>query len=219
MEKKLIEERYALEHISELLEELKCGSIDVNNARYHHNTDYYSASSIVRCGILSMQSMNNLGVRRYSKYFLEVMNDTESHINGKDGISLAVAGLDDLYSDEFEYDPFDRDKVDFLITSDIKASRNSVHYGNEFISREDITPSSIRSIDIRLLECLKKLENKSCNIEVIQEMVDRYNSLKQIALELKKCALEIPIREMSCSTGALLNVEKTANGPIIKLKK
>lgn len=48
------------------------------------------------------------------------MSDTESHVNGKNSVSLSVIGLKDLYPNEVEYNPFSPNLVDFLITSDIK---------------------------------------------------------------------------------------------------
>lgn len=212
MECVLIEEKYIKEYIVSKLNEIKNDNIDVIDARYHHNTDYADTPSIIKYGILSLESINNLRIREYSKNLLSTMDDTSSHINGKNGISLAVVGLTDLYKDEFEYDPFDISRVDLLVTSELKASRNSTNYGNEFISYSDINPNMIKSIDIRMLEYLK-------NIKYINELIKKYNYLREIAIELKRNSLDIPIREMSTKNNILLDKDKLIAEPVLKLKK
>ena len=77
-------------------------------------------------------------------------------MNGIDNVSLSVAGLQDLYKGEEEYDSSSVDKLDIIVDSSIKAFRNSTHYGNEFLSRGDIHPKYIKSIDVRIEEYLKK---------------------------------------------------------------
>ena len=54
-----------------------------------------------------------------------------------------------------EYDSSSVDKLDIIVDSSIKAFRNSTHYGNEFLSRGDIHPKYIKSIDVRIEEYLK----------------------------------------------------------------
>lgn len=207
-----IEEKYIKEYIVSKLNKIKNGNIDVIDARYHHNTDYDDTSSIIKHGILSLESINNLKIKEYSKDLLSTMDDTSSHINGKNGISLAVVGLTDLYKDEFEYDPFDISRVDLLVTNKLRASRNSTNYGNEFISYSDINPNMIKSIDIRILEYLENNNDMSM-------LIKKYNCLRKIAIELEKSSLNIPIREMSKGNNILLNKNKLIDEPVLKLKK
>lgn len=207
---KYIEEKYIYEYIIDRLNKLKDKDIIIEDARYHHNTNYENMPSIIKNGILSMQSISDLKIKNYSDEILKIMDDTSSHINGKNGISLSVVGLTDLYRDELEYDPFDSDKIDLLITNEIKASRNSTHYGNEFISHNDIAPNMIKSIDIRLLKYIENSKN-------ISDIIKKYNCLKEIALSLKKSELNIPIREMSLDNMSL-DINKLVNEPTLKLK-
>lgn len=75
----------------------------------------------------------------------------KSHVNCKNAVSLCVVALKDLYPNEDEYNPFSPNLVDFLVTSDIRVSRSSIHYGNEFLSFHSIKKEELKSIDIRLL--------------------------------------------------------------------
>lgn len=127
-----LSETDVLEYVCDILSDIKYNGTDVFNAKYHHNTDYKHASLICKYGILTLDDLNHQGIRNDSNEFLKIMSDTESHVNGKNAVSLSVVGLKDLYPKEDEYNPFSPNLVDFLITSDIKASRASIHYGNEF---------------------------------------------------------------------------------------
>lgn len=209
----LLEEKYVLEYIRYTLTSMMISTSSIFNARYHHNTEYILTKSIIKYGILSLEELNKLGLRSDPANMLELMDDIESHINGKNGVSLSVVGLTDLYRDEEEYNPYNSNFVDILVSSDVRAVRNSVHYGNEFVSREVITPDKIKSIDIRLLNFInsKKYEN-------IEEVVNRYNSLKSIALTIINENLNIPVREMSDNTGNIFDVDRLATIHKVKLK-
>ena len=144
---------------------------------------------------------------------VQVMDDIESHINGKTGISLSIVGLTDLYRDEEEYDPYDSSLVDLLVSSDIKAARNSCHYGNEFVSKKIITPNNIKSVDIRLLQYIESDRYKS-----IDDIISKYNSLRKIALSIIKRNLDIKFREMSDGNGDIFDIDRLSNIPKIKIK-
>ena len=189
----LLEEKYILEYIRDMLITFKTKPVEVNNAKYHHNSDYSKASIILKHGILTISELNRLGIKQYSPEKLKIMSDTDSHINGIDSISLSVTGLTDLYRDEFEYDPFDSSKIDFRISNDIRTRRDSTHYGNEYLHQGSIPNDKIKSVDIRLLKLLK--ENQS--IANIKFIIDKYNCLRDIALTIKENKLDIPFRDMS----------------------
>lgn len=216
MDKIYIDEKNVLEYIEDTLSSFKLGKYKINDAKYHHNTSYKDASSIVENGILSLKDINDLRIRKYSKDRLEILSDITSHVNGSDGISLSVPYLDDLYEDEFEYDPFNMYNVDFLVSSDIKVSRNSIHYGNEFICYEKILPDKLRSVDIRLLTYLNSIKNKP-NLDKIINLIHNFNSIKDIALALYDMNLYMPFREMSYSDSEM-DVEKIANMPKLIVK-
>ena len=139
-----------------ILNTAKMERIDIDGSTYHHNTDYQAGIWVVAHGILSMSSLNRIGLASFSEDELKKYSDIESHVNGIDNVSLSVAGLQDLYKGEEEYDSSSVDKLDIIVDSSIKAFRNSTHYGNEFLSRGDIHPKYIKSIDVRIEEYLKK---------------------------------------------------------------
>lgn len=211
-----IDKNNILEYIGDTLSSFKIGKHKVYKARYHHNSSYKNSPSIIKNGILSLSDINDLSIRRYTKEHLEILSDVTSHVNGNDGISLSVPYLDDLYEDEFEYNPFNIHNVDFLISSDIRASRNSTHYGNEFISYERILPDKLRSVDIRLLTYLSSIKDKH-DLNKIFRLIHNFNEIKDIALALYEKGLYMPFREMSYSDSEL-DIEKIANMPKLYVK-
>ena len=167
---------------------------------------------------MTLACMNALGIRKDAKEFLKIMADTDSHVNGNNCVSLAIVGLDDIYPNEEEYNPRSPNLVDFLVSSNIKASRSSINYGNEFLSCGSIMRDSLRSIDTRLLKLL--CQDKSyMSDSSIQTIIQKYNYLRAIALEIKKQKLELSLREMSESNIFELNQEKLVNLPKLLLKK
>lgn len=214
----LLEQKYILEYIRDLLNDMRLGNMQVNNAKYHHNTAYKDAPSICRNGILTMLDMKKLEIKDYSDEFLQTMSDIESHINGNDSVSLAVVGLTDLYPNEDEYNPFSPTQVNFLVTSDLRTGRSSIHYGNEFLSYKSIGIESLRSVDIRLLQLIDSLSKKESDIETIKRVINKYNYLKNIALTMKNTQLDIPLREMSYQDDSMMDVDKLSTTPKLVLK-
>lgn len=207
MKKIYVQKENVLNYILELLNIYKGETIKLENARYHHNTDYKDGKNVVENGILTLQSLSDKGLMELSKEQLKIMDDTSSHINGINGVSLAVVGLKDLYRDEFEYDPFDDSKLDIIVDSSIHARRNSTNYGNEYIADGDIDVSYIRAIDIRLEECLNKILNTE-DEKIIIEMVERFNYLIEIASSLINS--NILLREASFQQYKVLDKENIA---------
>lgn len=215
----LLEEKYILEYIKSVLHDVKMGTFNVYNAKYHHNTSYRDASSVCQYGILTMMDLKKLGIKNYTDELLQKMGDIESHINGNDAVSLSVVGLQDLYPNEYEYDPFNPSQVDFLVSSEIQAGRLSIHYGNEFLSYKSIGVDKLKSVDIRLLELIELVEQgySSSNFS-IQSAIQKYNYLKNIALTMKHSQLDIPLREMSYQDNSLMDVDKLSSNPKLILK-
>lgn len=187
----------------------------INEKVYHHNTSYENAPLICEYGILSLDELNKKGIRNDTKEILKTLSNTSSHINGNDGISLSMTGLTDLYKDEDEYNPFNPIFVDFIISSNIKAIRNSLHYGNEFICYENINTENILSLDTRILEYINLNVNNSSSLE---KVVDMYNSLIESALNIKRTNSNILIREMSHNNSFSIDIDKLSqlNKVIIK---
>ena len=218
MDNIILSEKDALEYVYDTLSDVKYNGKEVLNARYHHNTNYKDALSICKYGILTLEDLNYHGIRNDSDEFLRIMNDTESHVNGKSSVSLSVVGLKDLYLNEDEYNPFSPNLVDFLITSDIRASRSSIHYGNEFLSFQSIKKEELRSIDIRLLKLIQ-LRKLCIDYSMILSILQKYNYLREIAFEMKKQSLNIPLREMSETNIFELDIDKLSSKPKLILKK
>lgn len=209
----LLEEKYVLEYIRDLIQSFKIKSIEVNNAKFHHNCSYSKVPSILKNGILSISELNKLNIIQASSKELSIMEDMNSHANGIDYISLSVVGLKDLYSYEFEYDPFDSNLIDLNISSDIIARRSTVNYGNEFLCKDKIIPNKIKSLDIRLLKLIDSSIKKN-NVNVI---IERYNELKNVALAIKEYNLDIPLREMSFQN-LTLDIDKLSKTDKILIK-
>lgn len=212
MKKIILEEKYILEYIKDMISSFKMKPLEVNNARYHHNTSYEDAPLTLIHGILSISKQNSLGIKKYSSKILNLFSDIESHANGIDKISLSVVGLTDLYENEFKYDPFSPLNVDLNISSKINAQRFTMNYGNEFLCYNDIEVDEIKAVDIRLLELIQKREYIS-----IEDIINKYNCLKDIALTIKKQNLDIPFREMS-NDNSTLDIDKISNMPKLILK-
>lgn len=213
-----LEEKYILEYIKDIIQGIAMKNVDVNDAKYHHNTSYSDAASICQHGILTLNDLKRLKIKNYTEQFLNTMSNIESHINGIDAVSLSVVGLKDLYPYEEEFDPFDPNCVDFLVSNEIKTGRSSINYGNEFLSYSSISPDKIRAIDIRILELVSLVEKKLfSDYHSVESIIKNYNHLKDIALIIKNCGLDVPLREMSCQNVSL-DVDKLASTPKLVLK-
>ena len=214
-----LEEKDLLECVRDLLNQSKKNSIEIKNARYHHNSSYINAPSIIKNGILSMQAMNDIEVRLYSKEALKLMSDIESHINDSDGVSLSVVGLTDLYPDEEEYNPYNGNYVDFLVDSSIQASRSTTFYGNEFIARYMIPNDKIRSVDVRIFDDLNFDKDNHHYLSNNEALLLRYNSLRNMAITLRDLELNIPLRDNSKDDNHQLDILTLASSPRLILKK
>lgn len=211
MENKYIEEKNIYEYIKDVLNSLKMKLTQIDDKDYHHNTKYEVGSSIIEHGILSLNDLYKLKLIKCSEDKLKLMADTDSHINGNDGISLSAVGLKDLYKDEEEYDPFYHSHLDFLVTRNIMAYRSTNHYGNEFISYNKISPNELTSLDIRLLKHIKESQD-------IENIIKKYNYLIDIANKIINNNLSIPIREMSNSEGFDIDINKLSKNQKIYIK-
>ena len=220
MQRDYLEKEFVLEYVSEHLSDFIKGCEVVNDAKFHHNTPYTTAPSLIRNNILSLEEQTKKRIKNLTEEELKVYDDIESHANGSSGISLSVVGLDDISEDEFEYDPYGENQVDFLIQSDIKAMRHSVHYGNEFITFDQIEAEKFKAIDIRIAKYMETLLKKGNEFDsdAISTLVQRYNCLRNIALTLKQEGLDIPVREMSHNNCSALDIEKVASSPKLVLK-
>lgn len=214
-----LNEKESLEYIKAVLNDLKLCNKSIIDARYHHNCKYSDVISILRNGILPISYQNQAKIRNDSEEFLKVLSDISSHVNGVDGVSLAVSGLDDLYPDEFEYDPDNSDLVDFRISNKVVASRTTERYGNEFVCFDIIHPSKFASIDIRLLKYIYQIENgiTSEGNKNIKGLVDRYNLLREFVDEIRQSGLYVPIREVSNGEN-LLDQDLLVSQPKIYIK-
>ena len=215
----IIKEKYILEYIRNMLYACSYAikNIDDNAYQYHHNTAYEYAPSIIKYGILSIEELNSLGIRSYSKEYLKFIDDIESHVNGKDGISLSVTGLTDLYKDEDEYDPCQSNIVDFLVDENIKTVRNTTHYGNEFISENKISSDKIVSADIRIINYINNLSEKDG--KAIFSVINKYNQIIMMSKEILRHNRDMQMREMSEGVNRKIDVEKMSKMPRLLMIK
>lgn len=215
----IIKEKYILEYIRNMLYACSYAikNIDDNAYQYHHNTAYEYAPSIIKYGILSIEELNSLGIRSYSKDYLKFIDDIESHVNGKDGISLSVTGLTDLYKDEDEFDPCQSNIVDFLVDENIKTVRNTTHYGNEFISENKISSDKIVSADIRIINYINNLGEKDG--KAIFSVINKYNQIIMMSKEILRHNRDMQMREMSEGVNRKIDVEKMSEMPRLLMIK
>ena len=217
MNEKIIREKYALEYIRDILSTYSYALKNVDNAKYHHNAPYKDAPLIIKYGVLSMENINKFGIRSYSEDDLILMDDRESHVNGRNGVSLSIVGLTDLYAGEEEYDPFKTEVIDFLIDNNIRAFRSTIHYGNEFVSEGKITSDKIKSADIRLIKYIQDLLKKGRGN--IEDAVNKYNNLILMSKEIINSNKDIQIREMSDGFNKTIDTLKISEEPRLILKK
>ena len=219
MNEVIIKEKYVLKYIRDMLYSCSYAikNIDDNAYQYHHNTAYEYAPSIIKYGILSIEELNSLGIRSYSKDYLKFIDDIESHVNGKDGISLSVTGLTDLYKDEDEYDPCQSNIVDFLVDENIKTVRNTTHYGNEFISENKISSDKIVSADIRIINYINNLSEKDG--KAIFSVINKYNQIIMMSKEILRHNRDMQMREMSEGVNRKIDVEKMSEMPRLLMIK
>ena len=213
----ILKEKYVLEYIKTILNEYRQKYTDVTDYLYHHNRGYQTAPIVCKHGILTVLDLQKMGINHYTEEQLRKLSDTDSHVNGIDAVSLSITGLNDINLDEDEYDPFNPKMVDFLISGEVSAKRQNEHYGNEFITREGSIPvDKIKSVDIRLIQ----LNDLCCNSKIhnITEIIENYNSLKEIALSMKESNLTIPLREMSNQDNFNLDIDKLSETKKIILK-
>ena len=219
MEKILLKSEHALDFVESSISSCLTAPLIVSDDKFHHNTKYKDAVSIIRNGILSPSELNKLGVEGYDDDIVQTMDDIESHANGSESISLAVVGLEDIAPDEFEYDPFSEKHVDILITSDIRARRVSTNYGNEYLSDRSIDTDKFRAIDIRLLSLIQTIrENTNVESSSVSELIDNYNKLRDMAKLLRERKLGVPLREMSSEEALAIDIEKISSMPKVKIK-
>jgi len=209
-----IEDKHIVEYITDMLMSMKTNSKEVYDARFHHNTPYEKATNIIYNGILSKKQLAKLNNRDLTDKEKKILAD-ESYVNGEDNISLSVVGLHDLSEREFEYNPFISSEIDIIISNELKASRRSTNYGNEFLAKDKIDTSFFRAIDFRLLKYMS--DNRIPKEEHISNMMFYYNQLKLIANSLIEKNLDIPLREMS-NENITLDVKKLVNVPKLTLK-
>jgi len=210
----LLEEKYILEYIKDILSTYKESTISIKD-KYHHNSSYENALSILKYGILSVKDITKLNIHDYSKVLNSFEND-DFHVNGNDGISLAIMGLQDLYRDEMEYDARNKELVDFLVSDDVEARRNTFNYGNEFVTFKPITLDKIKSLDIRILRLIQ--EGKFTNLNELNSLIAKFNYLKELASLIETSHLNIPMREMSEEGNTYLNINSLARMPKVKIK-
>ncbi len=220
MENVILEKKEVLDYVETSIADVISTPIEVIDDKFHHNTRYEDTISIVENGILSGKEQNKIGL--ISDETLELFDDTESHANGSESISLAVVGMTDLNPDEFEYNPFCEKNVDILITSDISARRVSTNYGNEYLSDESIMNDKFRAIDTRLLAYIAAIRMSTVREPVdvsITQVLKNYNNLKELANVLKVKSLDIPLREMSTNQGTSIDIDKLSSMPKVKMKR
>lgn len=208
-----LERRNVSEYLQDTLNSYRIKPRNIEDGLYHHNTAYEYGTSVIKNGVLSLKELNRKKIINLTEEQIKLYDDTSSHVNGADGISLSIVGLTDLYRDEDEYNPFDSNSLDIIISKEVKAGRSSIHYGNEFIASTKISSKLFESIDVRLISFLEKIKHESD----ITKLIEKYNHLLDIAKAIKEKELDISIREMS-RENLNLDIEKLSNSQKVFIK-
>ncbi len=221
MEDIAIEDKYIFEYIKDNLMYFFNSTVDISKAKYHRCSHYKNSLSIIKNGILTLSDLHQLKIKEFSPEELKKFSVTDSHINGIDGVSLAVMGLTDLYENEEEYSPYCINNIDLIIDNRVSANRMTTHYGNEYISHGSISNEMIRAVDIRLFEYINERMRHSEKINDIEyfKIIEKYNFVREIAKEIIQLDLNIKIRENSTSSNINLDLEKLSLAPKLTLKK
>ena len=196
------------ENILDNLYTARTNRIDIKDT-YHHNTSYKNILYVVKYGVLSLQELSKIKNTEITPQEL-ILYDDENHVNGSDKVSLCKVGLNDLYENELEYDPYNPRLTDIIVSDNIKAYRSTTNYGNEFLVKGGIPNYLFKTIDIRLIKLLENKKN-------IKEVIEYYNKLILIAELIKKLDLDIKIREMS-NENITLDIEKIIKMPKMIIK-
>lgn len=201
-------EKEFYQYIKDNLLSCRIISKEVNNADFHHNSPYKRIPSIIRYGILSVDDLIKYG---FSNIVLDANNDNYyyysiDHVNGVKGVSLSKVGLNDLYKNEEEYNPFNCQVPDILVSNEVKASRTTFCYGNEFVTSESIDPKFLKAVDVRILNFLS--ENTK-DTDVV-EAINMFNTIIDIANTLNKYRQDMILREMS-KENITLDFEKVSS--------
>ncbi len=208
-----------LNYITEEINKNKCGYYYVDSNLYHHNSSYEDGASICKNGILTAQSLFNRKIKKYSSDYMNNLKNDDFHVNGIDSVSLSLVGLDDLYDDEYEYNPLNFYLIDFLVSSSLNTDRSSINYGNEFLFYGDIGVDKLISLDFRLLKLIELLNKKSYLLNIsIEDIVLKYNELINISDVIKDLNLNIALREMLFEDSSLIDIEKISCSKRIMLK-
>lgn len=190
---KIIKKDLVIDEIEKNILSCKSLNIDDFEADYHHNTKYKVGIDIVKNGILSIEQQRKLNNKKLTLEERRKLND-DFHVNGYENISICKTNIDysTIREDEFIYDFNLSESLDILISNNIFARRNSINYANEYLVYKRISPKKIKSIDIRLLNLMKKKVD-------VNSLISDYNYLRMIAIIILKYKRDILIREASSS--------------------
>ena len=67
MQRIYLESDQVIEYISGNIDDFIQDCVVVNDAKYHHNTDYTSAVSILKNNILSLEDLSKIKAKRFSE--------------------------------------------------------------------------------------------------------------------------------------------------------
>ena len=91
MDRIYLSKEHVVEYITESMNSFKHECVIVNDARYHHNSDYTSAVSILKNNILSLDEMNRKRVCLVrGRLFFDPMNPKLALRNGVNGAGTSA---------------------------------------------------------------------------------------------------------------------------------
>lgn len=207
-----ISEKDVNKALMEILYSCREPYINIESSKYHHNTTYEKVPVLIENGILSFKLLKELNKEEITEREMYLRSDP-CYVNGIDHISVSKSLF--LYGDDYKndelYDHTLPGRIDIVLSDKIPAYGIGINYANEFLVKDKIDIDMFNSIDIRLLSYLLISDDSN-------DLISKYNNLRNLAILLKKKNIDIPIREMSDDLFSI-NKEKLSSAPILVLKK
>lgn len=203
------------------LKELLCSAqvpFDVvENAKFHHVTQYSNAAGIMQTGLLSYLEKMKLAGKEPDYKELQIRSD-EHFVNGTTYISLSKEGFteDDLYPGE-DLMIFNHERpgvVDIVISNEVKAVGIGINYLNEYLAEDRVDRELFRAVDTRLMDYFNDAD-KSATLEL---KIRKFNDLTKIALAMKESGLDIPLRHNGVEQFGL-DIEKVSSFPVVRIRR
>ena len=178
----------------------------LDDTKFHHQLDIEKVPSAIEHGILSYKLYKkNVDKKELTEKEKYIFSD-DSHVNGLDCISLSTMeiDLDKMYENEMLWGTYSTISPDIIVSKKVNPFHVTSNYYNEFLVSDMIPVEMFNSIDVRLLRIINYnffLKEQNLKENRVKILLKYYEGVRNIALEMKKQGLDIPLREVSSIKG------------------